>query len=165
MQIQKFHKGNYVRIEEAHRHFKEVGEGIVLASGYDSGGNECGFNSYILYIEGYGRSAWYEEYQLELICDNRLDLLDEWMKEDAKNYIYRWEIDYERKVFVRNDGIKTSFYEFWQHLHGIGGSMGGDFPPIYYMVEDILYYDHDSLRLGNNSYTADLMLNQYKQYR
>ena len=89
---QKYKNGDLVRIADdlgpTMRHFRSSADAIILYSYNDKFG--CGdTDNYALHIKDSGFHAWYKEHQLTLIEKNRLDLLDEWEREEK---------EYEEKV-------------------------------------------------------------------
>lgn len=79
--IQKFHKGDLVRIDkdlgDSRSHFTSDCDAIVIGSYRDQfGGDDV--DSYTLYLEASGECSWYHECSLSLIETGRLDKLKEW---------------------------------------------------------------------------------------
>lgn len=89
MRKEKFRRGDLVRIAKdlgpSMEHFRGKGcRAIVIGSYRDKYGGD-NTKSYTLFIEGSGKTSWYDEHQLTLIERGRHDLLEMWEDQiDAK---------------------------------------------------------------------------------
>lgn len=85
---QKFQKGDLVRVAKdlgsTMQHFKSDCDAIVIGSYKDQYGGGEESPSYTIHIKGRGRVSWYYESQLTLIEKGRLDLIDQWKKEESE---------------------------------------------------------------------------------
>ena len=81
---QKFFMGDHVKIAKdlgiSMSHFENDCEAIVIGSCKDIVCGSTDELSYSLYIKDFGECSWYEENQLTLIEENRLDILKSWKK-------------------------------------------------------------------------------------
>lgn len=90
MGIQKYKNGDYVHAVKhsgfIHHPFTEDNNAIVIAS-YDElyGPVSDGDHRYSIHIEGEGEVSWYYEEELELIENNRLDLLKKWKDQEDQD--------------------------------------------------------------------------------
>ena len=95
--MQKFNKGDHVQIAkdlgQNMSHFTSDCEAIVMYTYNEKygGGN---IDSYCLHIKGSGKVSWYHEHQLELIEENRLDLLEQWETKAKKEADLKSDIDW-----------------------------------------------------------------------
>lgn len=109
--MQKYNKGDHVQVAEdlgpMMSHFESGCEAIVIYTYNEKyGGGDI--DSYCIHIKGRGEVSWYHEPQLELIEENRLDLLGQW-EEEAKN-----EADMKSDI----DWIFTHGEEVLEGAHG-----------------------------------------------
>jgi len=82
--MQKFHKYDHVQIAKelcnSMSHFTSDTDAVVISSSDDEYG-DGDTDSYTLYVNGEGETAWYYEDQLTLIDKNGKPLLKKWEKE------------------------------------------------------------------------------------
>ncbi len=95
--MQKFNKGDHVRVAKdlgkSMRHFDNDCEAIVMYTCAERyGGNN--HKSYCIHIKGKGETSWYSEHQLELIDANRLDLREQWEREEKEEADMKSDLDW-----------------------------------------------------------------------
>ena len=95
--MQKFHKGDWVRVAKdlgpPMRFFTADCEAIVISSYADEYGGD-NTKSYTIYIKGEGECSWYEEHQLDMIEGGRLDKLKQWEDESEAERRQKSDIDW-----------------------------------------------------------------------
>lgn len=103
--MQKFHKGDHVRVASdlgPHMsHFQADCEAIVIGSYKDQYGGSNS-KSYTIHIKGRGKVSWYEEWQLELLEANRLDLLAQWEGAANAEAELKGDMDW---IFANGDAV------------------------------------------------------------
>lgn len=76
-------------------HFTSDCDAIVIGSYKDQyGGGERESKQYTIHIKGRGESSWYYEHQLELIQSDRIDLLQQWEKEEKEEAAQKSNLDW-----------------------------------------------------------------------
>ena len=134
---QKFNKGSLVRVAKnlgsSMSHFQSDCDAIIIGSYADQFGGED-VKSYTIYIKGSGETSWYNEHQLELIEENRSDLLENWKKEKKKeNDLHSnldWIFENGQQVLKSADGATVSSLAKCLGVDNLWGSNGEGF--VYY---------------------------------
>lgn len=94
---QKFHKGDWVRVNKdlgsCMKHFQSDCEAIVIGSYADQYGGED-YHSLTLFIKDGGQVSWYSADQITLIEPNRLDMLEQWETEKAAEIKEESDLDW-----------------------------------------------------------------------
>ena len=108
--VQKFHKGDLVRIAKdlgpSMGHFESDCEAIVVGSYAEQyGGSNT--NSYSVFLKGKGHSSWYYEDQLSLIESAMLNKLKEWQDEVDTDRKQKSDLDW---VFSHGNDVLHSRY-------------------------------------------------------
>lgn len=138
MSKQKFQKGDLVEVDEdlgsTMRHFDSGCNAIVIGSYADQyGGSNT--SSYTLYIKDKGRVSWYNEYQLTLIEEDCLDLLEDWKREkkakDKRKSNLDWIFNNGERVLENGYGPSISRLAKEFGVNNLWGNNGEGFT--YYM--------------------------------
>lgn len=146
MSEQKYHKGDHVQVAkdlgESMSHFTSDCEAIVIGSYTDQYGGGRESSSYTLHLKGRGQSSWYDEWQLELIEANRLDLLEQWEEElkqdEAMKSDLDWIFSHGRDVLKSASGATVEALAKGLGCTNLWGSRG----------EGITYYQNALFVLG-----------------
>lgn len=76
---QKYHYGDLVKIIDEQERIQYFNCCAIVIGSYS---DQCGIpntgGGYYLYVQDHGKSAWYDENQLEFIEHNRIDLVGVW---------------------------------------------------------------------------------------
>jgi hypothetical protein len=135
--MQKFKKGDLVRVAkslgECMSHFTADCDAIVIGSYKDQYGG-TNTKSYTIHIKGYGQTSWYYEHQLSLIEANRIDILEQWEKEETEIAKQKSDLDWVFKngpeVLENTSGSSISALAECIGLTNLWGSHGEGF--VYY---------------------------------
>lgn len=135
--MQKFHKGDWVRVAKDLGpfmiHFTADCEAIVIGSYADQyGGNNT--KSYTLHLKDRGECSWYEEQQLTMIESGRLDKLKHWQDEQEAERKQKsdldWIFSHGPQVLDEPDGASIQALANCFGLTNLWGSHGEGF--VYY---------------------------------
>lgn len=95
--MQKFHKGDWVRVAKdlgpCMEHFHSDVEAIVIGSYADQYGGDC-HEDYTIHIKGSGQCSWYHGHQLTLIESGRVDKLQAWEDEAEAERKQKIDLDW-----------------------------------------------------------------------
>ncbi len=105
---QKYQKGDHVQVAkdlgQCMGHFTNDCEAIIVGSYADQFSGEDA-TSYTIHIKGEGETSWYEEHQLTLIEANRIDLLEQWEKEEKEEAETKSSLDW---IFAHGNEVLES---------------------------------------------------------
>lgn len=105
--MQKFHKGDWVRVAKDlgpyMRHFTADCEAIVIGSYADQYGGDDR-DCYTLHLKGRGECSWYFESQLTMIETWRMDKLQEWEEEEEAEDKQKGDLDW---IFAHGPDVLT----------------------------------------------------------
>ena len=135
--MQKFYKGDLVRVAKdlgPHMgHFTADCDAIVIGSYADQYGGRSARNQqqYTLHLNGIGRCSWYDEEQLTLTENGRMDKLQAWKEEADLEHKQKSDLDWAfsngAAVLERSHGASIQALAHCFGLTDLWGSHGEGF--------------------------------------